>query len=151
MNAIMEVHPHTHNRIPQDSTRTTVTALCALFICFYSQQQWLLGFTLWVWECCVDFCWAPKLERNRNAGSLEPWNLLYLLLGCKAGLVWVFTRQEGLHPSGKSGKISGPPAPPSQIISNQTGVSTHIFEWKCQDPKMEVLYHIKQYSFYHLT
>ena len=47
-----------------------------------SQQQWLLGFTLWVWE--FDSCSSPKPEPNCKAGTLEPWNLL---LGCKAGVI----------------------------------------------------------------
>ena len=35
-----------------------------------SQQQWLLGFTLWVWE--FDSCSSQKPERNCKAGTLEP-------------------------------------------------------------------------------
>ena len=50
-----------------------------------SQQQWLLGFNLLVWERCVTLFAQPK---NRNwtptLETLEPWNLL---LGCKAGLM----------------------------------------------------------------
>ena len=43
------------------------------------------GFNLWVRErVCRFFCRAKKTQRNHNAGTLEPWNLL---LGCKSGLI----------------------------------------------------------------
>jgi len=47
------------------------------------------GFNVWVWEWCVVFCRARKPQQNRNAGTLETWNLL---LDCKAGLFLSFNR-----------------------------------------------------------
>ena len=47
------------------------------------------GFNVWVWEWCVVFCRAQKPQQNRNAGTLETWNLL---LDCKAGLFLSFNR-----------------------------------------------------------
>ena len=40
---------------------------------WYCSQQRLLGFNLWVWERCIVFRQAQKLEWNRDAG--KPSNL----------------------------------------------------------------------------
>ena len=37
-----------------------------------SQQQWLFGFNLWVWEWCVVFCRAQTPEQSWNPAALEP-------------------------------------------------------------------------------